>query len=949
MTLHTPHLRVHFEEGYENVAMQAAVAGEDAIAAVSARLGAWPEQPVHVALVDESDLANGYTDVTFYGRIVILPVFPVGLGYTTGLSPRMADWIRLVVTHEMVHALQLDMAEGPTRALRDVFGHVPSFSTPNAMQPPAWLEGIATHGETQLVAGGRGDDPFFDMFLRTAVLSGRVPRMDQALGSYDLGTFQPAGHVYLYGYAWFDYLERHFGGEAIAEFERSFARATLARTGDAVRRAFGDDPHTVWNRMIQELAVTMGDQAARIEAQGVTEPVPIPMAGGWVALSPRPSPSGRYLAYTAAGPYLEDVRVIDVETGNDRQLAVGLVTAPGGLSWTPDERTVLYAAVDETAGRFLSDLYAADVETGEVRRITRGLRAWSPTPGPGGEIAFVMRDGLETVVAQMPGGALQGGISAGARPLWEPPPGWQILGASWGPTGESLAMSAWKPGGGSDILILHMEQASGGAGWQVEGVSSVTDDLAVDDRPSWSPDGRYLYFHSDRDGVYNLYAWDSRTHRTFRLTNVLSGLFDPAASPDGRFMFAAWFGADGYQLARIPWGELRWEPAAAPSLRPEEPSPADKEPGGDRAQAGGDGPDGWDVSAYDPWESLRPTYWEPIWGSDWAGPYLGAATSGLDALGERSFSVAAAIGLLSGTPVLYGGYAQRLGPTGFTALIEAVVQPSLLDSGEQHWAQEAAARAAVQWERGGYAGAREVALSAVRSWRRDAFPHGVPWAGASTQSYVTLDAIAARRWGDHRTVATQYVESRAMLVTEADGRSVRAVEGGRITAGWTLDVADVSGRGVTVSLQGGLAGTDPLVALPVGGDTGPFALRALAAGDLQARAAAAGLQVERRWRLVAFRSGMGDSPTFFDDLSLGVFTEVAAGWDRAAAGGGSGVETPGVLRLSPWAPAADVGMELTLGLSLDYGRSPVAVRLGVATGVMGTPSRARWYLLLDAR
>ena len=64
----------------------------------------------------------------------------------------------------------------------------------------------------------------------------------------------------------------------------------------------------------------------------------------------------------------------------------------------------------------------------------------------------------------------------------------------------------------------------------------MTRDRAQDTDPTWSADGRWLVFSSDRTGIYNLFAYRRRyawsAHR--QLTNLVTGAFQPSISPDGR-------------------------------------------------------------------------------------------------------------------------------------------------------------------------------------------------------------------------------------------------------------------------------------------------------------------------------------------------------------------------------------------------------------------------------
>ena len=52
--------------------------------------------------------------------------------------------------------------------------------------------------------------------------------------------------------------------------------------------------------------------------------------------------------------------------------------------------------------------------------------------------------------------------------------------------------------------------------------------------PSWSPDGRHIAFHSERDDNWDIYVMGSDGSNLRRLTNHEAGDGDPSWSPDGR-------------------------------------------------------------------------------------------------------------------------------------------------------------------------------------------------------------------------------------------------------------------------------------------------------------------------------------------------------------------------------------------------------------------------------
>src|SRR4029079_4443575 len=68
-------------------------------------------------------------------------------------------------------------------------------------------------------------------------------------------------------------------------------------------------------------------------------------------------------------------------------------------------------------------------------------------------------------------------------------------GPRWSPAGDALVASRWLPGGALDVV--RVDPASGAA-------TLLTRDRAKDVEPAWTPDGAYVVFRSDRDGVSNL-------------------------------------------------------------------------------------------------------------------------------------------------------------------------------------------------------------------------------------------------------------------------------------------------------------------------------------------------------------------------------------------------------------------------------------------------------------
>jgi hypothetical protein len=189
------------------------------------------------------------------------------------------------------------------------------------------------------------------------------------------------------------------------------------------------------------------------------------------------------------------------------------------------------------------------------------------------------------------------------------------------PDGRSIAYSVWTRGGYRDIRIV---DASTGSFYEL------THDRAVDQQPVWSPDGKTLYFVSDRTGIANVYAYDFATRSLSQVTNVLTGAYMPAISSDGRTLVYVGYGSLGFDLFALPLDRARFLEA--------QPAPDDRalavEP--DLSHT-------WPVEAYDPLPTLRPHAWSLAYGPGTFGNALTVSTSGADAVGLHSFDAAVTI------------------------------------------------------------------------------------------------------------------------------------------------------------------------------------------------------------------------------------------------------------------------------------------------------------------
>ncbi|HSG05006.1 MAG TPA: hypothetical protein VLB09_01280, partial [Nitrospiria bacterium] len=129
-----------------------------------------------------------------------------------------------------------------------------------------------------------------------------------------------------------------------------------------------------------------------------------------------------------------------------------------------------------------------------------------------------------------------------------------------------------------EVYIMDVAGSEDGIGQELGKVRNLTRHPARDEGPTWSPDGRFIAFVSDREGARNLYVVPSTGGQTRRIGTLPVQAGPARWSTDGSWL--AYVGgnkedqriqlvsADGQNTGMMGWDrgemtELQWMPSIA--------------------------------------------------------------------------------------------------------------------------------------------------------------------------------------------------------------------------------------------------------------------------------------------------------------------------------------------------------------------------------------------------
>ena len=519
----TPHFRIIFHDGLEEVAKKSAQILEIHYPILQQRIGgSLSNYPV--VINGYNDLSNGYVTTLHFRMEIEAPPISGKI-----LNPNAASRLENLLAHELVHALHFSELGtlGFTRFLA-IFSPDIARSV-HGLSPPGFREGLATHVESELVPGksGRGNfGPFTNQFYSNLGSSNRW-NLSQMLTPSPIT--RPGDRYYIAGYHFTRWLVESNDSTLIPKSLKTFANFPFLGYVPHLWYHTGNSPSRLYRQFIDQELIELENQSSEV-GENINSHITIIQTGT------NPTKNGHQIYYPEwlddhtlmyYGSYynarsgfftynlMDSTQKLLLATRMDESFRYDIRN--GSLYWAR-YRPHLYHD-----NHFYTDIQQYHLPTKQLRLITKNNRVRQPILSDLGIFALrskadqhvpVLID-HEEITEILPDSFEHSHID------------FNIIDHRINPvTGQIAVIATIQAQTGIYITTRGEEYPDFNRPPDIHFDGSMVFDL------HWSPDGKYLLFTSDRLRVVHIYSFNIETQELRQLTSGIENTYEPAVSPD---------------------------------------------------------------------------------------------------------------------------------------------------------------------------------------------------------------------------------------------------------------------------------------------------------------------------------------------------------------------------------------------------------------------------------
>ncbi|RKY88116.1 biopolymer transporter Tol, partial [candidate division KSB1 bacterium] len=540
-TFETKHFFIHFHQGEERTPFLVAKIAEELYKPITEAYDFVPDGKIHFIIKDTDDYANGAA--FYYDNKVIIWATPFDF-----VLRGTVNWLRNVVCHELTHMIQLQAARKMPRRVpavyfqiinyeeekrKDVLYGYPdiiiSYPLAGTVVPMWFAEGIAQY-ETS-VNGYDYWDSHRDMILRVRALNNNLLSLKEidVFGKGSIGNES----TYNQGFSLVKYIAETYGKDALKKLSKELSRFFAITMDKPVRNVLGMSMMELYREWKEKILSEYKENTGIIRKNLIEGE--IIEKKGISNLFPRWSPDSESFAFLANkdGDYITNTNLYIRNNSSLKLIKRGVYSIP---SWSSDGEKITYSKLKKDKNdSFFLDIFIYNLKNHKETRITNRMRANYPVFSPDNrKIVFAVgSDGTYNL-------AVIDVESKKIKFITEFKNGEEIFTPDWSGDGKKIVFAIGN-GIGRDIAIVNSD------GTEFKYILKNEED---ERDPAFSPDGKYIYYSSDKTGIFNIYRMELKTGKVELLTNVIGGAFMPSINERGELLYSL-YTEDGYKIALI--------------------------------------------------------------------------------------------------------------------------------------------------------------------------------------------------------------------------------------------------------------------------------------------------------------------------------------------------------------------------------------------------------------
>ncbi|MCH7754591.1 hypothetical protein IH970_05655 [candidate division KSB1 bacterium] len=488
-----------------------------------------PSEKVTVFLQDFSDYHNaGASSVP--RNFITMELAPRSYIFETAPANERMNH---VMSHELVHIVNLDQASGSDNVFRSLFlgkvwasednptSIIYSYLTgPRAFSPRWYFEGLAVFWETWMAGGiGRALGAYDEMVFRSMVRDGSY--IYDVVGLESEGTtidFQVGANSYLYGTRFVSYLALQHSPEKVLEWA-SRTKGTKGYFASQFKNVYGVSLDDEWSRWI---AWEHQWQQANLDSIRLSPTTPFrkisQKALGSVSRVYYDKSDRKLYAAIRYPGQVAHIAAIDIDTGAIDKICEVKGAAlyyASSLAYDPSEGLIFYTT-DNNRWR---DLNVVNLKTGKSKRLMQDVRTGDLTFNQVDKSIWGVRhyNGFSTLV-RIPHPYKEW------NQIYSFPYGQDIFDIDISPDGSTITSAFVDISGRQKLIKMEVaELMKGETNYEIlfDFENNLPESFV------FSPDGQYLYGSSYYSGVSNIYRYDFQIEDMNILTNCETGFFRP--------------------------------------------------------------------------------------------------------------------------------------------------------------------------------------------------------------------------------------------------------------------------------------------------------------------------------------------------------------------------------------------------------------------------------------